>query len=673
MILRRLSASALTVCVGLAVGSFTFAANGIHGSPKIANAYLDWRLRGEDLPSLARWDLVILDVDQQQYNPQHLRTLKALNPSIKLLAYISASEIASARFAESREFPAGDLAARIDDAWYVHDPFGKQVAFWPGSPILNVTNLGPTSPSGERWSEFLPRFIHDEILATGMWDGIFLDNTQESITRFAKSPVDLDRNGHADDEAVSDRAWRSGMARMLRNIRAANPNAILIGNGGFEFADILNGVFFEQFPSYGWAANWKDIRTAIRRNPAPSYTIVNVTTNDADRPDDYRRMRYGLANALVAGGYSSFDQGATGHNMLWWYDEYTAALGTPRAAPRPLLGGRGSLIVPAVWAREFQHGIAIFNSTNGAQRVSLPGEFEKIRGTQDPETNDGALVRTIDLASGDGLLLLRRVAPEEIRNSAFRNGEFMRIMDLRGRQLRSGFFAQRADAPSGATIVAADVDGDGVSDLITANRGVLSIRIAGGETTLFRPFGSSSMSRLSFAVGNTNRDAPLEIVVGRDGVAPPEVKIFSRTGVMLARWEAYAHTFMGGVRVGIGDLDGDGKREIVTAAGPGGGPHIRVWKTDGTVWGGGWFAFDVTDRGGVSIAVGDVDGDGKDDIVAASGQGAIPRVRVFDGRGTLKSDLRLGTKPLAEGLFISASDMNGDGVKEILVGGLSIF
>ncbi|MEK7115801.1 MAG: putative glycoside hydrolase [Patescibacteria group bacterium] len=673
MTLGRFVACALTVFFCMAVGSVTFAAKGIYGSPNLANAYLDWQLRAEDLPSLARWDLVILDADQQRYSPQHLRTLKELNPSIKLLAYISSSEIARARFAESPDFPAGNLASRIQDAWYVHDPSGHEVSFWPESPILNVTDLGPASPSGQRWSDFLPRFIQDEILATGLWDGIFLDNTQDSITRFAKSPVDLDRDGRADDAASADRAWRAGMATLLRNIRAANPNAIFIGNGGYSFSDILNGVFFEQFPSYTWAANWKDIRTAIGRNLPPSYTIVNVNTNDADRPDDYRRMRYGLANALVAGGYYSFDRGAMGHNVLWWYDEYEATLGKPRASPRPLAAGRGSLIVPAVWAREFQHGIAMFNSTDAAKRVSLPGEFEKLRGVQDSATNDGTLVRVIDLASHDGLLLFRRSAPEEIRGSAFRNGDFLRLYDTRGRQERSGFFAQRKDAPSGVMIVAADVDGDGALDLVTAHRGVLSIRFAENGTTLLRPFGSSYTGRLSLAAGNTNRDAPLEMIVGRDGAAPPEVKIFSRTGGVLARWDAYAHTFTGGVRVGVGDLDGDGRQEIVTAAGPGGGPHIRVWKTDGTVWGGGWFAFDANARGGVQIAVGDLDGDGKDEIIVASGHGAIPRVRIFDGRGTLKGDFTLGNRPLAEGLRVAVSDVNGDGKKEILIGGLPIF
>ena len=65
-----------------------------------------------------------------------------------------------------------------------------------------------------------------------------------------------------------------------------------------------------------------------------------------------------------------------------------------------------------------------------------------------------------------------------------------------------------------------------------------------------------------------------------------------------------------------------------------------------------------------------MDGDAKDEIIVGSGEGAVPRVRIFDVRGTLKRELTFGSQPILGGLTVTAADITGDGIKEILVGGL---
>jgi len=120
--------------------------------------------------------------------------------------------------------------------------------------------------------------------------------------------------------------------------------------------------------------------------------------------------------------------------------------------------------------------------------------------------------------------------------------------------------------------------------------------------------------------------------------------------------------------VALGDVDGDGLREIVTGAGRGGGPHVRIFKTDGALWGGSFFAYDSSERGGVNVAVGDVDADGRQEIVAGSGRGSIPRVRVYDGRGILKSEFVLSNAPAPLGVKPIVSDIDGDGKEEFITG-----
>lgn len=124
-------------------------------------------------------------------------------------------------------------------------------------------------------------------------------------------------------------------------------------------------------------------------------------------------------------------------------------------------------------------------------------------------------------------------------------------------------------------------------------------------------------------------------VVAQGRGSTPTVRRVNGRGEILAEFDAYDSLFRGGVRLAMGDVDGDGEVEIVTGAGPGGGPQVRIFDLDGNVEGQ-FFTFEQGDRLGIFVSVGDVNGDGIDEIVVTQGEGGTGQVRLFNRHGHLK-------------------------------------
>ncbi|KKW01676.1 MAG: hypothetical protein A2898_03270 [Candidatus Kerfeldbacteria bacterium RIFCSPLOWO2_01_FULL_48_11] len=141
----------------------------------------------------------------------------------------------------------------------------------------------------------------------------------------------------------------------------------------------------------------------------------------------------------------------------------------------------------------------------------------------------------------------------------------------------------------------------------------------------------------SIAVGEIVPSRPgLEIVTGAGPGGGPHVKVFDTEGKLLNQFFPYPLGFRGGVDVATGDTNGDGIDEIITGAGPGGGPHVRIFDRLGNRTGQ-FFAYAETFRGGIDVAAVESTPVTPAAIITSAGPGGGPHVRVFNRQGKVIS------------------------------------
>ncbi len=172
------------------------------------------------------------------------------------------------------------------------------------------------------------------------------------------------------------------------------------------------------------------------------------------------------------------------------------------------------------------------------------------------------------------------------------------------------------------------------------------------------------------ALADLNGDTVLDVITGPGTGGGPHVRAFDGvTGLVLAEFFPFHPAFRGGVYVAGGDLNGDGRDDIVVAAGTGGGPHVRAFSgLDGRLLFDG-LTYAASFRGGVNVAVGDVNGDGFGDIVTGAGTGGGPHVRAFSGRNGASLLSFLAYDALfTGGITVAAGDVDGDGLADIVTG-----
>ncbi len=673
VLLRRCIVSLFVVGCVLYAGSIQAQAATTY--PLLSLYYVDCCFTQAQAKDIAKFDLVIVTMEAAEYNLEGIKTLRELNPKIKILPYVPSQGVVTLNASATRQ----RLIDVLQDDWYLRRPNGSIVSRYTGESDLNITR----SDTREAIASFVADLNNDKCGSKNCWDGVFFDVVEDNLDYLGG--LDLNRDGVVDSNVNSQ--WVAGYKELFKSTRSKiGKDKLIIINGAsnLDMQSDINGRMFEDFPT-PWHANgqWDGVSENVPTLEQYNMDPVGIIFSAQGSETDYKKMRFSIASGLVSGTYAGYDNGVDKHNSVWLYDEYLVNLGKAHGKARNLKNPNNPYkIQNGVWRRDFDNGIVLLNSTSKNQTITLESGYEKVRGTKEKKVNNGATTGKITLKPKDAIILRRRL--QQIDDAAFFNGAFTNIYSNKGKRVRTSFFAFNRKY-EGGTVIHHLADGN---KTIVADKTYVTVYKGSKKLARFAPFGTSYRGGLSMDIdrleapdkkgAKKGRLKPYRIVVGAK-TGSPSIKMYDLTGKKISNGcDVFSAGQVRGVNLAIGDVikEKSGK-EIIVAPATSGKPEVRIYNAQCKRMKGGFTAYDTGVTSGVSLASGDLDGDGFEEIVTMPAARAGSFVRVFRMEKSKKKVVNNGfyafPKSNKSGGFITISDIDEDGTNEIVPMSYGIF
>lgn len=309
---------------------------------------------------VAKFDLVIADLENWVNNQESLKALKKLNPKLKLLMYANPMELYH-RPMDNRKI-GWQLYQTVKespyDKWWLKTTKGENIIFYKELPLW-MMNMSTDCPkvSGQTWGQYFAKFLVDKMFVREPRpDGFFGDNPtcyigwiNKELLKPKNGLIDSNRDGIADssDIDIIDRNWCDGQKEFYSHIfKIMGKNFLVITNKGelnlMKPLKLVNGIMFEEFPNNylgdkmagGWYQSMENYLEA-----------GNMSIVHSKWPTDPDNFRFVFYSAVLGDGHFM-----VGHNNRNWYPEYDQAekLGKPVGEVAK---------TSRYWLRGFEHGI----------------------------------------------------------------------------------------------------------------------------------------------------------------------------------------------------------------------------------------------------------------------------------------------------------------------------
>lgn len=328
-------------------------------APKIAMIYGDnprWDSSEAELLQAAKFDLIIAGFRQDD-TPEHIRKL---NDNLKRLHEMNPRLIVVSYIAGSCEYFKG--TKYFDDDCFLKTTEGEFINSWPGSCLLNL--------SKQHTIDSYKKFIEDKWPHDLAVDGVYIDCMGGAFDSWAveleskkKVKIDANEDGKEDSTEELDRLWVKGKEQILKHTRqtfGAEPYILVNGSMECDYAKpYADGTIFEGvldhlcLPEAYTKYSFDEVMTKYRMwgttpSGRPNCTYIDVTpgfdvefSHGRTRPSDesnrflqrgyesLKKMRFGLACALLGDGHYTFQMHTRWLGLHWWYQEYDIPIGRP--------------------------------------------------------------------------------------------------------------------------------------------------------------------------------------------------------------------------------------------------------------------------------------------------------------------------------------------------------